>query len=122
MTIGQQVSTSLRWMTGMRIAGQIFTWGSTLFVIRLLSPEDYGLMAMATVVIGFLANTNEMGLGSAIIQKKELDKILVEKIFGMLLLFDAVLFGIIYFIAPFVADFFGDDRLISIIRVLGILF
>lgn len=120
MTIGQQVTSSLRWMTGMRIAGQVFTWGSTLFVIRLLSPEDYGLMAMATVVIGFLANTNEMGLASAIIQKKELDKVLVSKIFGMLLLFDAFLFGIIYFIAPFVADFFGDDRLISIIRVLGI--
>ena len=121
MTIGQQVSTSLRWMTGMRVAGQIFTWGSTLFVIRLLSPEDYGLMAMATVVIGFLSNTNEMGLASAIIQKKDLDKILVEKIFGMLLLFDAFLFGIIYFIAPLVADFFGDERLISIIRVLGII-
>ena len=53
MTIGQQVSSSLRWMAGMRVAGQIFTWGSTLFVIRLLSPEDYGLMAMATIVIGF---------------------------------------------------------------------
>ena len=120
MTIGQQVSSSLRWMAGMRVAGQVFTWGSTLFVIRLLSPEDYGLMAMATIVIGFLSNTNEMGLGSAIVQKKGLDKVLVEKIFGMLLLFDAFLFGIIYFIAPYIADFFSDDRLISIIRVLGI--
>ena len=61
-----------------------------------------------------------MGLGSAIVQKKGLDKVLVEKIFGMLLLFDAFLFGIIYIIAPYIADFFGDDRLISIIRVLGI--
>ena len=62
MTIGIQVSSSIRWMAGMRIISQIFTWAATLIVIRLLSPEDYGLMALAGIVIGLLDILDDMGL------------------------------------------------------------
>ena len=119
MAIGQKVSSSIRWMAGMRVAGQIITWASTLLVIRILVPEDYGLMAMATIVIGFLDNINEMGLASAIIQKKDLSKKLVEQIFGLLLIFNACLYGLLFITAPYVAEFFNDDRLTLIIRILG---
>ncbi len=105
----------------MKILGQVITWGSTLFVIRLLLPEDYGLMAMATVVISLLSNINEMGLESAIVQKKDLEKKLIEKVFGLLILFNIVLFGLIYLVAPYIADFFNDDRLIPMVRILGVL-
>ena len=119
MAIGQKVSSSIRWMAGMRVAGQIITWASTLLVIRILVPEDYGLMAMATIVIGFLDNINEMGLASAIIQKKDLSKKLVEQIFGLLLIFNACLYGLLFITAPYVAEFFNDERLTLIIRILG---
>lgn len=120
MAIGQKVSSSLRWMAGMRAVGQVFTWASTLIVIRILSPEDYGLMAMATIVVAFLDNINEMGLASAIVQRKDLQKRLVEQIFGLLLLFNAVIYILLYAGAPYIAEFFNDDRLTLIVRVLGL--
>ena len=49
MSNGKEVSSSIRWMAGMRVASQIFTWAATLIVIRLLSPEDYGLMELASM-------------------------------------------------------------------------
>ena len=107
-------------MTGTKILGQVITWGSTLFVNRLLLPEDYGLMAMATVVISLLSNINEMGLESAIVQKKDLEKKLIEKVFGLLILFNIVLFGLIYLVAPYIADFFNYYRLIPMVRILGV--
>ena len=35
----------------MRLLGQVLTWAITIVVIRLLSPNDYGLLAMATVFV-----------------------------------------------------------------------
>ena len=40
-------ASALRWSIGARLATQVIRWGATLVVIRLLTPEDYGLLAMA---------------------------------------------------------------------------
>ena len=120
MTIGIQVSSSIRWMAGMRVISQIFTWAATLIVIRLLSPEDYGLMALAGIVIGLLDILDDMGLASAIIKKKELTDKFIEQIFGMLILFNIGFYALLYSTAPLVADFFEDIRLVTIIEVLGL--
>ena len=66
MSIGREVSSSIRWMAGMRVISQIFTWVATLIVIRLLSPEDYGLMALAAVVIGLLDILDDMGFSLSV--------------------------------------------------------
>jgi O-antigen/teichoic acid export membrane protein len=120
MSIGKEVSSSIRWMAGMRVISQIFTWAATLIVIRLLSPEDYGLMALAAVVIGLLDILDDMGLASAIVKKKELTDRFVEQIFGMLFIFNIGFYVLLFLTAPMVADFFGDQRLATIIEVLGI--
>ena len=120
MSIGKEVSSSIRWMAGMRVLSQILMWAATLIVIRLLSPEDYGLMALASVVIGLLEILDDMGLASAIVKKKELSDKFVEQIFGMLFIFNISFYAILYFTAPFIADFFGDERLKIIIYILGL--
>jgi teichuronic acid exporter len=120
MSIGKQVSSSIRWMAGMRVASQIFTWAATLIVIRLLSPEDYGLMALASVVIGLLDILDDMGLASAIIKKKELTDKYIGQIFGLLILFNIGFYALLYTSAPLVAGFFDDIRLESLIQVLGL--
>lgn len=50
--------------------GKLISFANTLVLARILSPDDYGLMAMAMVVAGFVGFFNEIGLGSAIIQRK----------------------------------------------------
>jgi O-antigen/teichoic acid export membrane protein len=47
------------------------SWLSTLVVIRLLSPTDYGLMAMTIVFTSLLTLISQMGVSSALIQTKE---------------------------------------------------
>ncbi len=54
--------------------GRLISFVNTLILARILSPEDYGLMALAMVVCGFITFFNEIGLGSAIIQKKHVSK------------------------------------------------
>ena len=54
VSLRAQVISGFRWVAGMRLISQVFAWAVTIVVIRLLSPVDYGLLAMATVFIEFL--------------------------------------------------------------------
>ena len=66
--LDRQVVSSLKWQAGAQAIGQAVTWLSTLVVIRLLSPEAYGLMAMAGVLTSFFLLVADMGIGAATVQ------------------------------------------------------
>ncbi len=117
-----QVIKSLVWLGGMKYVGQIYSWAITILVIRILNPGDYGLMSMASVCINFLVMISELGLGAAIVQKKEIDKDTLSQVLGFILLSHGVLFCCLFFGSPLIADFFSEPRLTLILQVLSINF
>ena len=122
MTFSTRIRSGFAWTTGSRILSQFVAWAVTIFVIRILSPTDYGLLAMATVLISFLGLFSELGLGSAIVQAGEHDVQTLRKIYGIVLLVHGSIFAILYVIAPFVASYFSEERLTFLIRVMGLHF
>jgi len=58
------------WLFGSNIVIQLISWAITVFVARILSPDDYGLFGMAALLTSFLVMFNELGLGQAVIQKR----------------------------------------------------
>lgn len=122
MSLRGDVLHSLKWLAGARFAGQLFAWAITLVVIRILKPSDYGLMAIAGMMIGFAALFREMGLYTAMVQKRDLTRRQIEQSFGFLIVVDCAIYIAVFFLAPLLAQFFGDTRLTSIVRVLGIQF
>jgi O-antigen/teichoic acid export membrane protein len=52
MTLRSQVFSAIRWTAGARAISQVMTWAITLVVVRLLTPADYGLLAMASIFLG----------------------------------------------------------------------
>lgn len=99
--------------------GKIVSLGSTLIMARLLSPADYGLMAMAMVVIGFIGFFNEVGIGSAIVQKATLTESEVNGCFAIALLASGVLFAATALLSGVIARFFGNPLLGPMIAVLA---
>lgn len=122
MSLRNDVLHSMKWLAGARFAGQIVTWAITLVVIRILKPTDYGLMAIAEVLIGFAALFQELGLYSAMVQKRDLTERQVEQAFGFLILVNTAIYALVFTIAPLLASFFDDPRLTNIVRILGIQF
>ena len=57
----------------------------TAILSRLLSPEDYGVVAVVTVFSTFFAALSSMGFGTAIIQNKTLTKTDIDNIFSFIL-------------------------------------
>jgi O-antigen/teichoic acid export membrane protein len=122
MSLRNDVLHSLKWLGGARLAGQLVAWAITIIVIRILKPSDYGLMAIAEVMIGFAALFQELGLYSAMVQKRDLTQRQIEQAFGLLIIANTGIYLLVFALAPFLAQFFGDPRLTTIVRVLGIQF
>jgi O-antigen/teichoic acid export membrane protein len=62
------------WTAAAKWASQVLTWVSWLIVARLLSPEDYGLVGMATIYLGLITLLSEFGLGTAVLAVRELSR------------------------------------------------
>ncbi|UCD63477.1 MAG: lipopolysaccharide biosynthesis protein [Candidatus Zixiibacteriota bacterium] len=117
-----KVLSGLKWSVGGKAATQLITWASTIIVMRLLNPDDYGLMAMATVFIALCMLINEMGLGAALVQSKSVSDTLLRQVYSMVLLINGSLFVILVAGSPLIAMFFEEKRLIAIVSVLAFQF
>ena len=122
MDLKKKVITGFCWSAGGRFLSQLITWAITLIVIRLLTPADYGLMAMAGIFTGFLALLNELGLGAALVQGEDFEKHFLRKVFGLVFTVNFFLFMLLLFAAPLIASFFKEQRITPIIRVLSFQF
>lgn len=122
MTLRAQVLSGLRWTVSARLLSQLITWAITLVVIRLLTPADYGLLAMASVFIVFFSMVSEMGLGSALVQKTTVDDRELKGVFGLVLLVQFAIAGLLVAIAPLIAAFFGEPKLVAIVRIMALQF
>ena len=122
MTLKAQVIAGLAWLTAAKVLAQVASWAITIVVVRLLSPADYGLMAMGMLFVGFVALTSELGLGPAIVQVAEIDDTRLRRTFALIILVNGALFLLVYAIAPLIARVFDEPRLVPIVRVLAIQF
>lgn len=120
MDIKSKVISALRWTAIARFSAQLMTWAVTIVVIRLLSPADYGLMAMSEVFFALLMILSDAGLGSALIQAAEVSERQVRQVFGALCLINGGLFALLVLAAPMIGAYYQEPRVVPIMRVLAI--
>jgi len=111
--------TALKWAALGRFSGQAISWASTLVVMRLLAPTDYGLMALASTFTAFIFLFNELGLGASIINNPDMEHQDLQAVFGLVILSNLILAGVLCGAATFIADFYEEPRLKAIILVLS---
>jgi len=95
---------------------------TTVVLAQNLSAKDYGIVGFAMIFIGFLGSFNEMGVGSAVVQRKELSPLLLDTAFTLRVLLGLLAFVAAWFVAPLAAASFGDPAVIPVIRVLALSF
>jgi O-antigen/teichoic acid export membrane protein len=117
-----RVMSALRWSASARLLGQLFSWAVTIWVIRLLTPGDYGLMAMAAVLVAFLFGLNTLGLDAVLVQEEALDHEGRRQIFGLVIVTNLAFFALLFFGAGAAAGFYGEPALEPIVQVLSLQF
>lgn len=93
-----------------------------IILARFLSAEDFGLIAIVMVVIGFSQLFMDMGISNAIIYKQNISSIQLSSLYW-LNLFSGILLTIsIFFISPLIAAFYSNNSLIPLLRILSLSF
>ncbi len=90
-----------------------------IVLARLLLPKDYGIIALITIFIALANVFVQRGFNTALIQKKKADEIDYSSVFYLSLSIAIVLYIILFFTAPFVADFYEESQLTLVLRVLS---
>lgn len=116
----ERVLSSVAWRFAERICAQLVTFVVSIILARLLTPGEYGIIAITTVFITLCNVFVTSGFGVALIQKKDAD----ELDFSTMLFFcfgcSLVLYGMLFAAAPFIADFYNEPVLCSVVRVMAL--
>lgn len=112
-----QVMHSLKWVALGKVATQIIRWVMTFWVIRLLVPEDYGVVAMADVFFSFLTLLVGALFTPALIQNRDLNRQTLKQTFGMILIVHGSLFALQLMIADYIGLYYQSDMVASILKV-----
>lgn len=108
------------WRFAERCGAQFVTFIVSIVLARLLTPEDYGTIALVTVFTTILQVFVDSGLGTALIQKKDADDLDFSSVFYFNFFVCTVLYIGMFLAAPIIAGFYGDSSLIPIIRVISL--
>ena len=94
---------------------------SVIILARLLVPSEFGLIAIAMVVVTLIESLTAISLEAALIQKKDINKseLNVAWTYGRVIRSFLIIF-FIFFSAPYISDFFGEPNLTLILQVLMI--
>jgi teichuronic acid exporter len=120
--IDRSLVRGLAWTGGVNVATQALRWGITLFIARILSPGDYGLVGMALIYTGFVQLVNEFGLGAAIVQQRELESDALARVAGFAILLGGVLCALSAVLAIPISMFFGEPAVRAVVIALGFKF
>ncbi len=122
MTLERRAISAVKWAAMGRVGTQTLSWVATVFVMRLLHPSDYGLMALVAVVTAVATSVGEAGVNSCIIQAKNLDDGLLRKLAGLTVIMYAALFAAVAISAPLAALWFDEPRLRPLLMVAALQF
>ena len=112
------VLSNFLWRFAERCGAQIIQFVVSLILARILAPEAYGTIALVLVFSQILQVFVDSGFGSALIQKKDADERDFSSVFWFNIVWCLVLYGIIFFCAPLIANFYNDETLTAVVRVL----
>ncbi len=89
----------------------------SIVLARILSPDDYGTIALINVFISLSNVFVESGLGVGLVQKKDLSQKDINTVFISGIVISIVIYGTIFLISPFVGAFYSNDIIPNVLRV-----
>ena len=122
-TLKHKTISGIKWTFAASIVQRIISFGTTVVLARILSPADFGLFALAFVMIDGFGIFKSLGFDSALVRRKNSD---IERAcntaFFLIPAMGMILFAILYFFAPIGAKFLNNPQVTPLIRTLAIVF
>ena len=117
-----KVANGAVWTLLEKLSTQIVSFVVGMVLARLLTPNDYGTVALTGIFFAVAGVLVDGGFGDALIQKKDADDLDFNSVFYLNLLLSVVAYLVLFFAAPWIAKFYDTPVLTPIVRVSAICF
>jgi PST family polysaccharide transporter len=118
-TLRSRTKRALGWRMGSIYTRFVLQWIVTIVFTRLLLPEDFGLLAQATIVVTLAATVSEVGMAPALIQKRDLTIEHIRTAFAISIISGLFLSSLLWLMAPLFEVLFASKGITPILRVLS---
>lgn len=108
---------SVIWSAIERFSVQGLQFLLSLIIARLVTPSEYGLIAMITIFMALAQTMVDSGFGNSLIQKKDRNQIDYSTVFYFNLSISILLYFVLFATAPLIARFYKQPELVGITRV-----
>jgi O-antigen/teichoic acid export membrane protein len=118
----KQVVQSGAWQM-LNVAVKVFSqFGYYAVMARLLSKSELGIFALLNSFMNFGNMLGDGGMGDALLQRKEIEKQHVNAAFFSSMVLAFVIYGSVFLLAPWAADFYKEPQLSSSLRIFSLIF
>lgn len=121
MSLKKQAVSGMIWTFSQQFGTQLISFAVGIILARILLPSDFGTIAMFGILMGIATTLVDSGMTSSLIRSKDVDDRDLSTIFWFNLGVSLLMYGLIFFCAPLVAQFYEVEILTPIIRVYSIL-
>lgn len=122
MSLKQQALSGMLWSSIQTFGNQIISFGVSIILARLLLPAEFGLIGMIGLFMGIGGALVASGLGASLIRTTDADQADYSTVFIFNMAGSIIMYLIMFFAAPFIADFFHQPLLIKITRIYSLSF
>ncbi|WP_458628875.1 MOP flippase family protein [Winogradskyella sp. PC D3.3] len=120
MSVKKKAIAGVKWTTLSTIVIAITSIVKLSVLTRYLDKEDFGLMALVTVVLGFMSLFMDMGITTSILHVQNIKKKEYASLYWLNFLFSIVLFLLIALSAPIIANFYNEPELVPLLQLMGV--
>jgi PST family polysaccharide transporter len=118
--IKEQVFRSSKWVLLSNLASASLAPLLMIILARILTPEDFGVVGIASLVLALMTMVQQFGFGAALIQREEGAETLANAAFWLGIGLGGALYALLWAIAPIVAGFYSEPRVTGVLRWLGL--
>ncbi len=112
--------SGLVWKFSERAGAQLVTLVVSIFLARILTPDDYSVVSIVTIFFTFANVFISSGFNTALIQKKKVDLRDYSSVLYISLSLSLLIYAVLFFTAPALANLYSLPILIPVIRVMGL--
>lgn len=112
---------ALLWSIAEKLTVPVLQFGVSIYLARTLAPEDFGLIGMMAIFLALGNVISEAGLGTALVQKKDLPASQASTGFLVSCALGLLISGLIFLCAPAIAAFYREPNLVPVARTLALI-
>lgn len=120
-SIKERAFSSAIWKFAERLIAKIVTLVVSIVLARILSPDDYSVVAIISIFFAFASIFISGGFNTALIQKKDADIVDYSSVLLVSLLVSIVAYTALFFLSPLISSLYSKPELIPMIRVMGLI-